>query len=132
MEIEFRGKRETDGKWIYSTGIMIQENFGTAYLCAYYDTDKVVWHSVQFKTVGQFTGVFDDNYNKIYEGDIVRITINDIDEDIVIEKPVIFKNGAFLVDTEIQIVFGMGGLCVEVIGNIYDNPELLEGNDDEH
>jgi uncharacterized phage protein (TIGR01671 family) len=93
---------------------------------------------VHTDTLGQFTGLTDKNGKKIFEGDIVRhhngnpYAINSI-----VEKGVVYwddvtcgwrrtSNGAFhhgVVDT-----YRMSHECVyEVIGNIHDNPELLDG-----
>lgn len=83
---------------------------------------------VDIKTIGQFTGLHDKNGREIYEGDIIKYKDS---RGKHIEK-VIFDKGCFyagihngsstrvapkLINTRIS----------EVIGNIYDNPELLGG-----
>lgn len=76
-------------------------------------------------TLGQFTGLLDKNSKKIFEGDILKARCND--------RPYIvsFNSGRF----EIQDKYGcvikttqeaVNWLEVEIIGNIYDNPELSE------
>ena len=81
----------------------------------------------------QFTGLKDKNGKKIYEGDIVS------DQYANIYTP-IFRNGIYMAynveylhlteqepSTQFNVVWKNG--C-EIIGNIYDNPELLEGEDE--
>ena len=87
----------------------------------------IVMHEVSPETVSQFTGLCDKNGRKIWENDIAVITV---------------ENGNFLVewsDTEArwqmnneEEVFivdfnNYWSYQVEVIGNVFDNPELLEG-----
>ena len=73
----------------------------------------------------QFTGLYDKNKKKIYEGDIVKWK-TDIDEDYFGGKLgftaeiVKFEGGAF------YPVCTMDEYEFEVIGNIYENPELLK------
>lgn len=82
---------------------------------------------VDYKTIGQYIGIKDKNENGIFEGDIVRI---DDDEDIyVIEYSdndatfeAIGQFNCICYNFEVSLFGG----CVEVIGNIHDNPELME------
>ena len=85
---------------------------------------------VNSETIGQFTGLHDKNGKEIYEGDIVR-KFNGI-----IGK-VIYEHSEFIIDVTNNEKLDYGRLdlienFVEVIGNIYDNPDLLEkGAEDE-
>ena len=96
-------------------------------------------------TLGQFTGLNDKNGKKIFEGDILPI------EDEIVAV-VIFQDGCFRLEeyglcgtwTESGFDECGGGWGIiecdpidwytigdmEVIGNIYDNPELLGGGED--
>lgn len=75
-------------------------------------------------TLGQFTGMIDKNGERIFEGDIIRGMMN--------------YGPAGMIETVVDIYFenSDGGYrwnyfdmdTVEVIGNIHDNPELLERN----
>lgn len=123
-EIKFRGKNESN-QFIF--GDLIQyENGDTAIFekkitrYGYEATQISNRTKVDKETIGQFTGLHDKNGNDIYEGDIIR---NESCKGIVV-----YKNGAFVLD------LGKSCGCVYlflldsllVIGNIYDNKDLLE------
>ena len=74
-------------------------------------------------TVGQYTGLTDRNGNKIFEGDIVNILTEN--EEIGI---IVYEDGGFIVRADkfsVDFINNINGTDVEVIGNKYDNPELL-------
>ncbi len=79
-EILFRGKRLDNGEWIYGHYAKLPHPI-TAFLKDHivevkFDESDVVGNIeyilVDPETVGQFTGVFDNNCNKIFDGDIVN------------------------------------------------------------
>lgn len=86
------------------------------------------------ETVGQYTGLKDKNGTKIFEGDIIYAVSNfDAANMVVVYDPAEFR----LVLCEDYKTYkpGWGFKCLcyesfymEVVGNIYDNPELLEGD----
>jgi hypothetical protein len=73
------------------------------------------WHDPSEQIgIMQYTGLKDKNGKEIYEGDLIKIG------DSGVYKEVIFKDGCFCIQ-------GFNWTCgaAEVIGNIYENPELL-------
>lgn len=141
-EILFRGKR-SDGEWAFGSLLKVTFN-GTTYNLIFADNflfvlgqAKAMEHAAVIpETVGQFTGLTDKNGKKIFEGDIVHVLGNQQVED--------WKNVNYIG----SIAYLDAGFCVidgtienhalrryqlprldfdlEVIGNIHDNPELLE------
>ena len=118
--IKFRGQREDTKEWVYGDLIHYNEQF----VINVYETE-VGYYAYQVpiipKTVAQFTGLLDKNGTEIYEGDIV--------DDNVIE----FICGEFVgINEEYGIGRIMNALSEdgEVIGNIHDNPELLNNEKD--
>lgn len=83
---------------------------------------------VDYKTISEYTGLTDTSGKKIFEGDIVRVV--DIYNHTVIYS-IDYKSGSFCINqkgvnfsTDLGSVYN-GKYEIEVIGNIYDNPELL-------
>lgn len=142
-EIKFRGKRESNGEWIY--GDLLQENSGRKVIMTNLSTwgdnpDDVEPYgddiTVDPNTVGQYTGLKDKNGKEIYEGDIMCLSDRGSHKEEVIVEHGLYgwtfynpKTATFYSDgshtycaiENYRFMFGTG-VC---IGNIHDNPELL-------
>jgi hypothetical protein len=117
-EILFRGKGEA-GTWLYGVPLVYSEDV-VFITCAYERSELVIP-----ETVGQYTGLTDKNGTKVFEGDIMRGAIGDY--------VVIFDENFYGFDWE-RVDRNCPGDSFsgfadeyEVIGNIHDNKELLEG-----
>ena len=127
-EIEFRGKRIDNGKWVYGYLFKIWEHcfilWGTT-------NDMPNMIEVIPETVGQFTGLIDKNEKKIYEGDVVKTTalLNDHHQrGATVVSPVEYWYGATCLSityVPLSLDFRMSHE-IEIIGNIHDNPELMK------
>lgn len=139
-EILFRGKRLQGGEWVeghfFKSDINKRErNSGKATLIFTPDCDTFITvpecHNsfmVVSDTVGQYTGLKDKNGKRIFEGDIVKTDkFSEPNKQYIIKYDLQF--GAFIGQDRYNVYFvtfdGDSGEF-EVIGNIYDNPELLE------
>ena len=124
-EILFRGKRTDNGEWVEGylcechhkdTGkydYAIQEMFENGY----------IMHEVIPETVGQYTGLTDKNGKKIFEGDICKHRSNYSGNTVI--SVVTYTDGHFLALVCENSGFELSEK-LEVIGNIHDNPELVE------
>ena len=144
-EIRFRGKVASNNKWVYGS-LDTTHTYAFPEWVVIRDPDGE--YTVIPVTVSQFTGACDCCGNRIYEGDILRHTpqvpkytlwgwgegaINLIPECAVVEwnEFVCAFIGVWLpkgeVEEELPPSYVMSYMTEwEVIGNIYDNPELLE------
>lgn len=151
-EILFRGKRISNSKWV--EGFMYSQHFPLEFRDDFYircyDTDYLVIP----ETVGQYTGLTDKNGVRIFEGDIFKFDdevwessytscgteydsfavenygVVGFDEDMARFDFIKYKFSENSVEADLHenhtIDFSEFVCELEVIGNIHDNPELLQ------
>lgn len=138
-EILFRGKTES-GQWVYGDFAhpchIVFTSIGFDEVLNQENVPIVNEELVVPETVGQYTGLTDKNGKKIFEGDIVKFTDRyksiDNKEQSGIAK-IEFLNCKFMYlgcydrgNPGVWLSLSDSSVKFEVIGNIHDNPELLE------
>ena len=130
-EILFRGKRIDNGEWVFGSYEFEPRRKGAfAQTISELDSERhyivskknyEFWEVIP-ETVGEYTGLTDKNGKRIFEGDI----LSDGDD----TYKVVFDEGVFRIEnsnytTGLYVAIYMEKIG-EVIGNVYDNPEMLE------
>ena len=136
-EILFKAKRIDNGEWV--EGFLIKDLHEEEWYIGFlfgggaHDTDVV---QINSETICQYTGLTDKNGNKIWENDVVKgrhwaenesyynfqVDCNEKSGLILFESPT--------ANARLSIHDFYDFKEVEVIGNIFDNPELLEGSEE--
>ena len=153
-EILFKGKRKDNNEWVYGWYAPLVCNDKTV-IPSIKDSNGSDWR-VEPETVSQFTGLTDKNGKKIFEGDIIKYCDEDIyyyPEDCTeFFGEIVQECGAFGIGTQNELPLELENWCsndnfvslweiywnlnccggelsmIEVIGNVYDNKELLEND----
>ena len=125
-EILFRGKDHDSGFWCF--GDLSFDREGKPHIRFWAHNGYLV-RAVVPETVGQFTGFVDKNKKRIFEGDILASRYDkDYPEDVSYELVLWEGNGWYSgkINIEDDLQQDMLTDYSEVVGNIWDNPELLE------
>ena len=128
-DILFRGKRLDNGAWVYGSLLQVECEDGSIVTAIFDRKDSGGDAEVHPSTVGQYTGLLDKNGERIFEGDVLTV-----DGEVGCFELKFNENTAmFIMDGDaIRASFNIfGNDEVEVVGNIHDNPELLEGGESE-
>lgn len=139
-EHEYRGKEKKTGKWIEGqrctngreVWIVYDEDFCKSTSCG--EDVLMAWRFEEVipETVGKYIDLKDKNDTMIYEGDIVK----NGNGGLFIIGPL--EQGSFSAigtkGKQKDTVYHISALCsnTEVVGNIHDNPELLEADNASH
>ena len=132
-----RGKRKDSGVWIY--GDLIIDQYGKYYIHpntnAFSVNEYNLAKCIQMievipETVGRCTGLKDKNGKRIFEGDVVLASSQKWRCAVVFDN----ENARFICHTNdkpcrlvyVSMQYKDNTSALEVIGNIHDNPELLE------
>ena len=152
-DIKFRGKEIDTGKWVYG-GLFkepappqcfektLEDKYWIVYPNPRFMPDwnlpfDMVRTDVDKNTIGQYTGLHDKNGKEIYEGDIIEFSydmfVGNFDT-FVAKGKIVFEEGAFYVEVfenerttedEAYLLYSINLDTIEVIGNIYEDKELL-------
>lgn len=144
-EILFRGQTRKKGEKVRMDGTPVESNwvYGGIFQgqnhSVIYGYDPVEKHVVYSDTIGQYTGLKDKNGKKIFEGDILAIKFfPGYVERVLWGGPpdaiatVFWDLNGFSLDANGKLDKRYADFCdinyqeTEIIGNIHDNPELLE------
>lgn len=133
-EILFRGKRIDNDEWVYGYLVEATNVITDKKATFIFEQDATYFTHGEFacsfevkpETVGQYTGVIDKNGKKVFEGDVVEYD-GSCGEIVFVER-----RGAFMSNEKDMYGEWLSNLpqygtgIVEIIGNIYDNKEILE------
>lgn len=129
----FKAKRKDNDEWVEGSLLVLDDGCcRIATSCLVGDVENILTvcaYDVDPDTVCQYTGLTDKNGNKIWENDVVQVPREDEyfriewDED----------TASYVMNSNtLTVTFGnYWSHEVEVIGNIFDNPELLKGSEEE-
>ena len=138
-EILFRGKRVKPvalvSQWILGNHVFKADDslpgLGKHFIVVHDGFGLSQWVEVDPDTIGQFTGLTDKNGKKIFEGDIVQFSLI-TGRSLVPQglRQVTFSAGSFMIEDPYSgddetISRIAASVELEVVGNIYDNPDMI-------
>lgn len=135
-EILFRGKDILTGEWLYGDLIQSANEEDVKFIVPFAETNT---RGIISETIGQFTGLCDKNGKKIFEGDIVIYNDNEnadsegefsivvwYDDDVI---GFALEHHSPSCEVYYECEWVQSCCYYEIIGNVFDNPELLKGDD---
>ena len=137
-EALFRGKSKTTGEWVFGSLVTLKEKGIVKFYFIRNNTDitkntlvKEIVCEVIPETVGQYTGIKDIFNKEIYKDDIVQEYLNAKKRKIYVVEEDPIDPAMFLQDINNEYVpeydfVAVGTRKLQIIGNIHDNPELLQ------
>lgn len=136
-EILFKAKRIDNGKWVEGCYAKKHDLLGKEEHFIFFEDKHNTWRCTEVdpETLCQFTGLCDKNGNKIWENDILMAHLDEsYPEDVTYETVewgvagwVAHETGS----TDREYIDKFDLEHYEVVGNIFDNPELLQEESDE-
>lgn len=133
-KILFRGYSTESGQWVYGfyREYIIYQSCGKCidHINYFIDLTKGGSEFVKPETVGQFTGLYDKNGKEIYEGDIVSNGAQNYSISFSLRYGWMLTKGDFSYSVGNETLDSSIDKCViegvAIVGNVYDNPELLD------
>lgn len=120
----WRGKRLNNGEWVL--GCLIRSSSKAMIFVLDDKTNRISGTDVDPSTLGECTGLRDKNGKLIFEGDIISFV--EIPEKYYVAKWD-KENACFYFDRDVYVKACFAPQHGIIVGNIHDNPELLEGAD---
>lgn len=138
-EILFKAKRKDNGEWVegYYTECRGETFIGidTSSMFEIFCPPVIRWFKVNSETLCQFTGLYDKNRKRIWENDILMAHLDEsYPEDVTYETVEWGVDGWVTHEagsTDREYLDEFDTEYFEVVGNIFDNPELLQEESDE-
>lgn len=139
-EILFKAKRKDDGKWFKGDYQKRYDSFGRIEHLIFYSKSAIVWEyaEIDTDTICQYTELnayWDEEEASVWEHDLLEVDYrgNKVIAEVKYECGMFILASDKFVDSYIPLfdvvqVEDIGWVDAKVIGNIFDNPELLEGN----
>jgi uncharacterized phage protein (TIGR01671 family) len=128
-EILFRGKQTDTGEWMY--GGLEYDMLDNAMICQKWIYGHK-WFLITPETFGEYSGLKDKNGNRIFDLDIVKDHFGNIGTVIYSQHFLDWRIRLYIRGDNLEVVkswifdWVYPKMCLEIIGNIHDNPELLE------
>jgi YopX protein. len=131
-DILFRGKRIDNGNWVEGCLIKRKYYVETTYYIGFIEMTSLTKVEVIPETVCQYVGITDKNSKKIFENDVVKTKYGRLCQVVWASSPYYQCWDMIGLESKHQVpdwrdIWYKNNL--EVVGNIYDNPRLVESDE---